>query len=752
MDNSDVLQRNADGELEVRVVNGTEKADAPANYDDVFTVNSEGKRALRVVGAGGGGGASTAANVSFDPSGLKVLIGDNVQTVGEQADSAIVALQNAVSVLQTSEELNDTIGGGTTVNLTDLTAMEIDGRPSYKEPGATVYAENGVVGVIDTINSDAGTANIITVSMYPQEKDFTFTKYTTTSTEGWATKIVLGALSDGEYIMYIKTKQKQPFAITGPYAAFGLHILIQNGEVVSNAPYDSDYSYFFPAPEKTTAMCVGSDKGLATDDYAGNPCWLYKENGKFIYEANIGFPFKNPGAGSSNDTDNEFLVSNIQNVATGEFFDFESVSFINSNTTEHEMNFNGLSSYTVVTPNIKYYNTKNDYAYDGVSQFNCFIILSDGTQLAQTHLDFVITDGGNNIFDAILDYNSVGLSRVYKRRATGIFSDAVFALSSDSQELHLIKSDFSNFALPNTLYFYINGYATNSSANLLGYFITTTEQESTAITCETVYADLIQAKTMPSILSLTVGNIYQYIGETTAEYEKGGLYEATGTLTTVPESATAHNIRYLQTSLPAEGITITVNFDNLLAAMRSSYGQQFPPQELQNYDYYYYSEANQFQADGAGILPNNCFVVDGSPSQDIFWNVKYNPSYQTVNDGAWKRINPDPNNITTDSNIVVEELSNGYVRMSGIASIGLVAQGSTTEQEVAFPDAIDMADTNYNIQVSATSAGGMAEINAGYSEVSTTGFTIGVRSFTTTSEATNVSVSWVVFGKKATTA
>ena len=66
MDNSDVLQRNAAGELEVRVVNGTEKADAPANYDDVFTVNTEGKRALRVVGAGGGGGSGGLETVSHD--------------------------------------------------------------------------------------------------------------------------------------------------------------------------------------------------------------------------------------------------------------------------------------------------------------------------------------------------------------------------------------------------------------------------------------------------------------------------------------------------------------------------------------------------------------------------------------------------------------------------------------------------------------------------------------------------------------
>ena len=90
MDNSDVLQRNADGKLEVRVVNGTEKADAPANYDDVFTVNTEGKRALRVVGAGGGGGTTpTAAGVSFDPAGLTTITGDNVQSALEEVDAAL---------------------------------------------------------------------------------------------------------------------------------------------------------------------------------------------------------------------------------------------------------------------------------------------------------------------------------------------------------------------------------------------------------------------------------------------------------------------------------------------------------------------------------------------------------------------------------------------------------------------------------------------------------------------------------------
>lgn len=87
MDNSDILQRNADGKLEVRVVNGTEKADAPANYDDVFTVNTEGKRALRVVGGGGGGGTGTVTSVNgVQPvDGNVEITGDNITaTVGEE--------------------------------------------------------------------------------------------------------------------------------------------------------------------------------------------------------------------------------------------------------------------------------------------------------------------------------------------------------------------------------------------------------------------------------------------------------------------------------------------------------------------------------------------------------------------------------------------------------------------------------------------------------------------------------------------
>lgn len=50
----DVLQRNADGELEIRTVTTT--GDTSTNKDDVFTRDEQGRLCIRITGAGGGGG------------------------------------------------------------------------------------------------------------------------------------------------------------------------------------------------------------------------------------------------------------------------------------------------------------------------------------------------------------------------------------------------------------------------------------------------------------------------------------------------------------------------------------------------------------------------------------------------------------------------------------------------------------------------------------------------------------------------
>lgn len=170
MDNSDVLQRNADGELEVRVVNGTEKADAPANYDDVFTVNSEGKRALRVVGAGGGGGTGTVTSVNgVQPvDGNVEITGDNITaTVGEEEATItqhLTTLQQSVNGKQdalTTEQLAAANSG--------ITSEKVASYDAYAgEISAKVNVAQGAdnAGKVMTVGADG---NVVPTAGYATE-------------------------------------------------------------------------------------------------------------------------------------------------------------------------------------------------------------------------------------------------------------------------------------------------------------------------------------------------------------------------------------------------------------------------------------------------------------------------------------------------------------------------------------------------------------------------------------------------------
>lgn len=129
----DILARNSLGELSVRTTSTV--GDTGLDKNDVYTRDSQGRLCVRTVGGGGGG----------------------------DYDAEIQALNNAVSILSTSVNISPNIGASTTVPLSELTAIDIDGRPSYKAAGATVYAENGVVGIIDAITGQ--NAAVVTVQV-----------------------------------------------------------------------------------------------------------------------------------------------------------------------------------------------------------------------------------------------------------------------------------------------------------------------------------------------------------------------------------------------------------------------------------------------------------------------------------------------------------------------------------------------------------------------------------------------------------
>lgn len=102
---------------------------------------------------------------------------------GKDYSKEIESLENAVSVLTTSVELSTEIGQTTTVLLDELLTLGVDGRPDYKVAGATVYAENGVTGIIDTIDNSMQTATIKTVSvsistvLYDKTSDITVLQF-----------------------------------------------------------------------------------------------------------------------------------------------------------------------------------------------------------------------------------------------------------------------------------------------------------------------------------------------------------------------------------------------------------------------------------------------------------------------------------------------------------------------------------------------------------------------------------------------
>lgn len=156
---SNMYTTDANGNAAVRV--GTEVTGPSSS---IYGVDKDGNAAIRVIGetGGGSGGASTAKDVSFDPTNLKVLKTTNVQSALGETDAALADLQDAVSILFTTVDLADTIGGDTVIMLDELNAMEVDGRPSYKLPGATVFAPNGQQGIIHSVDAENQSATVKT--------------------------------------------------------------------------------------------------------------------------------------------------------------------------------------------------------------------------------------------------------------------------------------------------------------------------------------------------------------------------------------------------------------------------------------------------------------------------------------------------------------------------------------------------------------------------------------------------------------
>lgn len=105
-----------------------------------------------------------ASAVALERGAMTLITGGNVQEAMEQIDNELNALQDSVSVLTCSQALATAVGGTATVPLTALTAVELDGRPSHKRPGAMVYDLIGTHGIIHTVDETSAVITTIAVS------------------------------------------------------------------------------------------------------------------------------------------------------------------------------------------------------------------------------------------------------------------------------------------------------------------------------------------------------------------------------------------------------------------------------------------------------------------------------------------------------------------------------------------------------------------------------------------------------------
>ena len=151
-----VYSTDAVGHAAVRVSNSV-----TGPSDSIYGVDENGNAAVRVIGAVGQ--TEVGGSTEIDTSGLETITGDNLASILQAVDDNTRDLQNSVSLLKTTAELSPTLEDETVVLLLELEAMStIDGRPSYKAPGAIVQGSNGVQGVISAVDQAQGTATIVT--------------------------------------------------------------------------------------------------------------------------------------------------------------------------------------------------------------------------------------------------------------------------------------------------------------------------------------------------------------------------------------------------------------------------------------------------------------------------------------------------------------------------------------------------------------------------------------------------------------
>lgn len=99
----------------------------------------------------------------------------------------------------------------------------------------------------------------------------------------------------------------------------------------------------------------------------------------------------------------------------------------------------------------------------------------------------------------------------------------------------------------------------------------------------------------------------------------------------------------------------------------------------------------------------------------------------------------------------VKNFGNGYVEITGYASIGTVGAGTGSEVQIDLPAGYTMADANYWVNIAPTSETTMFDFKAEAKARSTTHFMVAYKNEDTTTGLTAAGVYWEVHGMLATT-
>jgi hypothetical protein len=185
MEYDDVIVRDENGHLAVNTVSGTE-ADVPYNYDDCFTLDTNNRRALRVVGAGGGSVDYTKVIVKSDtmPTASASYLGYEYQYFGAtDANYTHGYIYECVkntsytdSVTYEAATLSGTVVTSTTGALAMLASQYITGDIESIVSGTLTYDSAGELWVF--VGKDSEDNTVGTFQVYQQDYEdagFTFT-------------------------------------------------------------------------------------------------------------------------------------------------------------------------------------------------------------------------------------------------------------------------------------------------------------------------------------------------------------------------------------------------------------------------------------------------------------------------------------------------------------------------------------------------------------------------------------------------